>query len=49
MGKLHRFLLGYQEQRGVKVLNSFTDLSDGPYRTSPPILSIHISAVSTRH
>ena len=32
MGKLHRFLLGYKEDRGVKVLNSFSDLSEGPYR-----------------
>ena len=32
MSKFHRFLLGYKEERGLKVLNSFQDLSSGPYR-----------------
>ncbi|MEE2925089.1 MAG: DUF1702 family protein [bacterium] len=47
MGKLHRFLLGYQEQRGVKVLNSFTDLSDGPYRSfASDIVNTYISSLN---
>ena len=32
MSKFHRFLLGYKEERGLTVLNSFKDLSSGPYR-----------------
>tara|TARA_Y100000589_G_scaffold249569_1_gene237640 strand:+ start:383 stop:1438 length:1056 start_codon:yes stop_codon:yes gene_type:complete len=32
MGKLHRFLLGYKENRGVDIMHSFPDLSKGQYR-----------------
>lgn len=47
MGKLHRFLLGYQEHRGIKVLNSFTDLSTGPYQNyATEIVNTYISSLN---
>ena len=47
MGKLHRFLLGYQEQRGIKVLNSFADLSTGPYQNyASEIVNTYISSLN---
>ena len=47
MGKLHRFLLGYKEDRGVNVLNSFSDLSKGPYRDyAAEIVFTYISSLN---